>query len=184
MAEKEIKNRVAIFIDGSNVYHTLRKLFPDKKPNDFNFEKFVNYILEGRELVNVYYYNTPLDIMQDKEKYIKQQKFFDKIQRIPKFIFVLCRMQKVKIDGKIIYQVKEDDIHLAVDMVKLAFNDIYDMAILVSSDGDFVPAVEAVKERGKTTRNVSFENKFSYHLQQKCNSFSRLKKDVVERFFD
>ena len=50
-------------------------------------------------------------------------------------------MQKVKIDGKEIYQVKEDDIHLAVDMVRLAFNNAYDTAILVSSDGDFNPAV-------------------------------------------
>ena len=32
-------------------------------------------------------------------------------------------MQKIKTDGKIIYQVKEDDIHLAVDMVTSHVND-------------------------------------------------------------
>ena len=92
-------------------------------------------------------------------------------------------MQKKKLNNKIIYEAKEDDIHLAVDMVKLAYNDSYDIAILVSSDGDFVPAIQAVKEKGKNVENIGFENKFSYHLQQTCDKFSKLKKTEVEKFF-
>jgi len=92
-------------------------------------------------------------------------------------------MQKVKIDGKTIYQVKEDDIHLAVDMVKLAYNNAYDTAILVSSDGDFVPAILTVKEIGKKVENIGFENKFSYHLKQECDRFRKLTKKEVEGFF-
>ncbi len=132
----------------------------------------------------VYYYNAPLDITLDLKTYMKQQQFFDKIKRIPKFNFVLCRMQKRKVNGKTIYEVKEDDIHLAVDMVKLAYTNAYDVAILVSSDGDFVPAVKAVKETGKTVENIGFENKFSYHLQQECDRFTKLNKNIVETFFD
>jgi len=131
------QERVVIFIDGSNLYYIIKNLLPNKKPNDFNFEKFVKYLAGNRDLIRTYYYNVPLDIMQDLDSYMKQQKFFDKIQRIPNFKFVLCRMQKRKVDGKIIYEVKEDDIHLAVDMVKLAYNDAYDTTILISSDGDF-----------------------------------------------
>ena len=92
-------------------------------------------------------------------------------------------MQKKKSNNKIIYEAKEDDIHLAVDMVKLAYNDAYDIAILVSSDGDFVPAIQAVKEKGKNVENIGFENKFSYHLQQTCDKFLKLKKTEVEKFF-
>ena len=184
MAEKTNKERVMIFIDGSNIYHILKNLFPGKKPNDFDFEKFVEYLSKDKKLVRVYYYNAPLDREKDEDSYIKQQKFFDKIQRIPKFTFVLCRMQKKKSNNKIIYEAKEDDIHLAVDMVKLAYNDAYDTAILVSSDGDFVPAVQAAKEKGKNVENIGFENKFSYHLQQTCDTLTRLKKKEVEEFFD
>jgi len=180
----EKRERIIIFIDGSNIYHNLKSLIPNRKPFDFNFEKFVQYLAQGRELLNVYYYNSPLDIMLDKEKYIKQQRFFDKIQRIPDFIFVLCRMQKVKIDGKIIYQVKEDDIHLAVDMVKLAHNNAYDTAILVSSDGDFIPAIEAVKEKGKRIENIGFETKFSWHLRQKSDKFRQISKKEIIQFFN
>jgi uncharacterized LabA/DUF88 family protein len=42
-------------------------------------------------------------------------------------------------------------------MVKLAYNKAYDTAILVSSDGDFVPAVKAIKERGIKVENIGFE---------------------------
>jgi uncharacterized protein (TIGR00288 family) len=91
---------------------------------------------------------------------------------------------KCKINGKTIYQVKEDDIHLAVDMVKLAYNDAYDTAILVSSDGDFVPAINAIQEIGKKVENIGFEHKFSYHLKQVSDRFLKLKKYEVEKFFN
>lgn len=184
MEDKICEDRVIIFIDGSNLYHIIKSLFPDKKPNDFNFEKFVKYLAGNRKLVRTYYYNVPLDRKKSEEGYIKQQRFFDKIQRIPNFTFVLCRMQKRVIDGKVIYEAKEDDIHLAVDMVKFAYNNAYDTAILVSSDGDFVPAVQAVKEKGKNIENIGFENKFSCHLQQKTDRFIKLKKQVIINFFD
>ena len=181
---EECDKRVIIFIDGSNTYHILKSLFPDKKPNEFDFEKFIKYLANNRKLIRTYYYNAPLDREKDENNYIKQQKFFDKIQRIPNFTFVLCRMLKRKVGDKMVYEVKEDDIHLAVDMVKLAYNDAYDTAILVSSDGDFVPAIQAVKERGKNVENIGFENKFSYHLQQVSDKFWKLKKRDVEQLFD
>jgi uncharacterized LabA/DUF88 family protein len=183
LSEKE-DERVMVFIDGSNLYHILKVLVQNKKPNDLNFEKFIKHLTENRTLIKTYYYNAPLDLTRNLGNYMKQQRFFEKLQKIHNFQLVLCRMQKVKIDGKIVYQVKEDDIHLAVDMVKLAYNNAYDTAILVSSDGDFVPAIDVVKERGKRVENVGFENKFSYHLKQRCDRCRILKKQEVEQFFD
>ena len=54
-------------------------------------------------------------------------------------------------------QEKAVDVKLAVDL--LEFADIYDTAIIVSGDGDYVPAVQAVKNRGKQVVNVSFETR-------------------------
>ena len=178
------EERIAVFIDGSNFYHIIRNLFPDKKPNDFNFEKFCSFLVGNRKLVKIYYYNVPLQRKKNEEKYIKQQKFFDKIKRITNFNLILCRMQKQKIDGKIVYIAKEDDIQLAVDTVKLAYKNFYDTAIIVSSDGDFAPAILAIKEIGKKAENIGFENKFSYHLKQKCDKFIKLKKDILDKFFE
>ena len=54
-------------------------------------------------------------------------------------------------------QEKAVDVKLAVDL--LEFADIYDTAIIVSGDGDYVPVVQAVKNRGKQVINVSFETR-------------------------
>ncbi|MFH1802773.1 MAG: NYN domain-containing protein [archaeon] len=179
------KERVAVFIDGSNHYHVVKSLIKSsKKMMEFNFQKFVASLIKDRTFVRTYYYTAPLDWKKNPKTYAKQQQFFEKLESLPDFKLVLCRMQKVKIDGKTIYQVKEDDIHLAVDMVKLAYNNAYDTAVLVSSDGDFVPAILAAKEIGKRIENIGFETKFSYHLKQVCDRFRRLKREEVETFFD
>lgn len=153
------------------------------KSMNFDFEKFIKDLVGKRKLIRVYYYTAPLDRKKDEETYMKQQRFFERLKKIPNFNLILCRMQKVKINGKEVYQVKEDDIHLAVDMVKLGFNNAYDTAILVSSDGDFIPAVKSVKEIGKNIENIGFETKFSYHLKQECDKFRKLTKKEVSKFF-
>src|SRR3989344_2152648 len=102
------KERISVFIDGSNLYHILKNLFPNKKPMSFNFQKLIQHLIRDRELVSVYYYNSPLDREKDEQAYRKQQQFFDKIKRIPLIQLVLCRIQKRKVNGMTIYEVKED----------------------------------------------------------------------------
>lgn len=48
-----------------------------------------------------------------------------------------------------VYVEKAIDVQIAVDMVQLAFEDKYDVAYLLSADGDYTPAVEAVRRQGK-----------------------------------
>lgn len=50
---------------------------------------------------------------------------------------------------------KAVDIKLATDLVLLL--DIYDTAVIVSGDQDYVPAVQAIKDKGKRVVNVAFE---------------------------
>ena len=72
------KERVVIFIDGSNHYHIIKDMFNDKVSlNNFNFDKFIKHLVGDRKLVRVYYYSAPLDATFDQETYMKQQKFFD-----------------------------------------------------------------------------------------------------------
>lgn len=49
---------------------------------------------------------------------------------------------------------KSVDVKLATDLFRL--KDIYDTAVIVSGDQDYVPAVEAVKDAGKHVVNVAF----------------------------
>jgi len=54
-------------------------------------------------------------------------------------------------------QEKAVDVKLAVDLLGCA--EIYDAAIIVAGDGDYVTAVQAVKNRGKQVVDVSFETR-------------------------
>lgn len=49
---------------------------------------------------------------------------------------------------------KTVDVNLGVDMV--TSSDIYDVAVIVSGDQDYVPAAQAVKNLGKSVVNVAF----------------------------
>jgi uncharacterized LabA/DUF88 family protein len=49
---------------------------------------------------------------------------------------------------------KAVDVKLAADLITL--KDIYDIAIIVSGDQDYVPAVEEIKDSGKWVVNVAF----------------------------
>lgn len=52
---------------------------------------------------------------------------------------------------------KTVDVKLATDMIILS--DIYDTAVIVSGDQDYVPAVEVIKDYGKEVVNVAFKTR-------------------------
>jgi len=45
---------------------------------------------------------------------------------------------------------KKVDINIAIDIISLAYENAYDLALLISEDGDFVTAVKKIKELDKT----------------------------------
>lgn len=178
--------RVAVFIDGNNFYFGLRKLYGENKSlKDFDFLKFTEFLAKEGRIVDIFYYNAQLDREQNPKKYESQKQFFEKLKKIPNFHLVLCKLLKRKITGtnKFYYIIKEDDIHMAVDMVEKAGENAFDTAIIISGDGDFVPAVEAVKRKKKEVENIYFKNSSSRNLQNHCSNSFELTRAILDRFF-
>lgn len=173
MSDHAKGERVAIFIDGSNFYHSVKDSFNVHVGSDIGFEEFkklVEFLRKGRILVGTYYYNAPLDRSYNQEIYSKQQRFFADLKKIPGFHVILCRLRKMRDgSGGYKYSVKGDDIHIAVDMVRMAYENAYDTTILVSGDGDFVPAITTVQKIGKKVENAYFHLTRSSYLKQVCN---------------
>lgn len=63
---------------------------------------------------------------------------------------------------------------LACDMVLFAKQDLYDVAILVSGDGDFIPAVERIKDMGKIVEVASFSDEICGELRLLSDRFWNL----------
>jgi len=178
--------RVAIFIDGNNFYFGLRKLYgKEKSLKNFSFIKFADFLAKKREVKDIFYYNAQLDREQNPNKYESQKQFFEKLRKISNFHLVLCKLLKRNITGtdKFYYIIKEDDIHMAVDMVENAGENKFDSAIIVSGDGDFVPAVQAVQRKNKEVENVYFKNSSSRNLQTHCNNSFELTRTILDSFF-
>jgi len=59
------------------------------------------------------------------------------------------------------------DTAIATDMISLAWEDAWDIAILVSSDRDFIPVVEFLIAKGRRVINAYFPPK-GIHLARTC----------------
>lgn len=166
-------NRVAIFIDGSNFYHGCRNALP--RGTNIDFEAFARKLVGQRQLVRIYFYTAVVRREDGEERYIDQQRFLERLNHLDYFQVKLGRLMP---RGNTVVE-KGVDINIAVDMLKYAYSNAYDTAILVSGDGDFATAVEAAKDLGKHVENAYFKMGRSQELQRVCDRFILLDNDYL-----
>ena len=122
---------VAVFVDVANIFYAAKAAGVD-----IDYVTLLKSASAGRDLVRAYAY-TGLD--PDNEN---QRNFHDFLRR-SNYKVVSKDIRKYG-DGKVKANL---DIELVVDMMKTARN--LDIAIVVSGDGDFAPAIRAVQEHGR-----------------------------------
>jgi uncharacterized LabA/DUF88 family protein len=145
-------DRVMIFIDGSNLYHSLKNVFGR---TDLDIGKFCQKLLQRRKLVRIYYYNAKVGMKEEPERYRQQQAFFAGINAIPYTELRLGRLVYTNWPDVPPYE-KGIDVQLATDMLTHSFRNNYDVAILVAGDSDFVGAIQAIKDNGKQVEVALF----------------------------
>jgi uncharacterized LabA/DUF88 family protein len=149
--------RVAIFIDGSNLYHSLDE---NCRRFDLDFAAFSAKLCDGRPHYRTYYYNVQRDPERNSQAYLDQQKFLGALYNTP---YLEVRLGGYKLRGDIAIE-KGIDIMLATDLLRVAWSDLYDVAVVVSGDGDFAYAVQAVKDLGKHVEVAAFQANLSWEL--------------------
>jgi len=128
------KKRVAVYIDGNNFYGYLKdKEIGLKRGIKFNYSKFVDFLIGERKCISKRYYvgiARNIDDSPKSKRIVKgQQKFLEKIKNEG---FIIKRGKVIYDKGKV--REKGTDVKIAVDLVVGAADNIYDTAILVSSD--------------------------------------------------
>ena len=86
---------------------------------------------------------------------------------------ILNKLKKLAHQDTYSYTEKRVDVNIAVDMVAAAMKDEFDVAYLISADGDFIPAVETVRETGKKVFAATPAS--GYELKKAVNKFIYLK---------
>lgn len=172
--------RVSIYIDGSNFYFSVKKKFKCK----VDIEKFCKKLVVKDNLVKINYYIAPVEQFSNPEMFSEQQKFFEKLKKIDKLSIILGRLEKRKRDGEIYYVEKATDVNLALDLVLDAQGNDYDLAYIISNDGDFSGAVKAVIERFKkevTYVAIGNNRMISHHLEKLATKSFRVDQKFIEQ---
>ncbi len=90
---------------------------------------------------------------EEQEAYRRKEGFYQRLQRLDRFEVKLGRLAFRGMDentGKPVLEQKQVDVLLAIEMVYAAARRSVDAIILLSGDGDFLPALELVKREGLT----------------------------------
>lgn len=173
--------KVAVYIDGGNFYKKLKEPeidFPRGKI--FDYVKFAEYLADKRMLVSKRYYVGVVRNTDDTPKSIAmvrhQQKFLTGLENTG---FTVKR-------GRIVYdnniREKGVDVKIATDLLIGAVNNLYDTAIIVSSDTDLIPAIEYLKFKKKRIEYVGFSHKPSLGMLKYADSSILLQKKDTDGF--
>src|SRR3989339_700679 len=150
---KHKEQRVGVFIDTQNLYHSARNLYKGR----VNFGNVLKASVAGRKLVRAVAYVITTEAGDEKN-------FFEALGKLG--IETKTKDLQVFHTG-----VKKGDwdVGLTVDAIKMATR--LDSVVIVSGDGDYVPLVEYLQTLGAQVEVVSFGKSTSSRLREAADDF-------------
>ena len=150
---KHKEQRVGVFIDTQNLYHSARNLYQAR----VNFGAVLKDAVAGRKLVRAVAYVITTEAGDEKN-------FFEALSKIG--IETKTKDLQIFPGGA---KKADWDVGLAVDAIKMSPR--LDCVVIVSGDGDFVPLVEYLQTIGVQVEVVSFGKSTSGKLREATDDF-------------
>lgn len=150
---KHKEQRVGVFIDTQNLYHSARNLYKAR----VNFGSVLKDAVSGRALVRAVAYVITTESGDEKN-------FFEALSKLG--IETKTKDLQIFAGGS---KKADWDVGLAVDAIKMSPR--LDSVVIVSGDGDFVPLVEYLQTNGVQVEVVSFGQSTSGRLREVADDF-------------
>ena len=150
---KHKEQRVGVFIDTQNLYHSARNLYNTR----VNFGAVLKDAVAGRKLVRAVAYVITTEAGDEKN-------FFEALSKLG--IETKTKDLQIFAGGA---KKADWDVGLAVDAIKMSPR--LDSVVIVSGDGDFVPLVEYLQTIGVQVEVVSFGKSTSGKLREAVDDF-------------
>lgn len=150
---KHKEQRVGVFIDTQNLYHSARNLYQAR----VNFGAVLKDAVAGRKLVRAVAYVITTEAGDEKN-------FFEALSKLG--IETKTKDLQVFAGGA---KKADWDVGLAVDAIKMSPR--LDSVVIISGDGDFVPLVEYLQTIGVQVEVVSFGKSTSQKLRETVDDF-------------
>lgn len=153
MSLKNKEQKVAVFIDVQNLYHSAKNLYQSR----VNFREILKVAVDVRKLIRAFAYVV-------KTKTGEEKPFFDAL-------LALGIETRVKDLQEYYGGLKKADwdVGIAVDAIKTSPG--VDVIVLISGDGDYVPLVEYLKNHGKRVEVLAFGKSTSTRLREAADEF-------------
>jgi len=147
--------RVGIFIDVQNIYHSAKNLYGSR----VNFEELIETLIGKRELIRAFAYVVKSETALGEESFFEALKKTGLELRVKDLQIYPGGMKKA-----------DWDVGIAVDAIRLA--EVLDVVILVTGDGDFTPLVDYLKwGMGRQVEVAAFSRTASGKLREVVDKF-------------
>ena len=155
--------RVAVFIDVQNMYHSARNLHNAR----VSFKEVVKAAVAGRHLIRSFAYVV-------RTKTGEEKPFFEALEK-EGIEMRVKDLQEFYGGAK-----KADwDVGMAIDAVRTA--DIVDTIVIASGDGDFLPLLDYLKGRGRRVEVVAFGRTTALKMKEAADDFLDIE-DYPQKF--
>ena len=180
--------RAIVYVDGFNLYFGIRESTGGNKKQTkrcywLDIQKLAENIIQNRQLITVKYFTAR--IKGDSAKESRQNALLDALRyncdklRIFEGRYLLremfcrgCHKTSTSIACpkcqwiNYLPEEKKSDVNIASQMLKDAYENLFDVAYLISGDSDLVPPIEIIRSMTPSKRVVVFfpPNRFSREL--------------------
>jgi len=181
MNEEESSDRAIVFIDGNNLYHRLK----DREWRTWiDIKKLSQRLVGNRKLKHIYYYNAPPPGGKFHTK--SGNEYLAQVKRTKNLTFRQAWLQPIKETDQYgeyqSYREKGADTAISSDLVATAANDEFDVAIIVSSDGDYAPSARRVKENyNKSVEVVYFKDRKPFAMES-CSLMREFRQGFITEY--
>lgn len=143
-------DRVMIFCDGSYLFHSLQD-----REERLHYGRLKEELSLNEKLIRALFYGS-----SPEDKRPKQEAFYNNLKHLgwDVKIYPLKEVEGVR------SKEKQVDIALVTDMLLYGHENLYDIAVLITGDKDYRPAVWAVKEMGKRVKIAGFKDSMAQEL--------------------
>lgn len=171
-------NKNLVIFDGSNFYHSAKKLAPEIHLTNFNYQKLVQLISQSQNNIAEYCVGEirkELGNSKSKRMYASQQTLFYNLEQQG---IVVKKGFMLRTDS--VYHEKGVDVRIALDILGGAFRNEYNQCFLISTDTDIIPAIDDAKALGKIIIYVGFENFMSKALRTNSSGMVLITRNMLE----
>lgn len=164
-------SRVMVFIDYRNLVKPATEFI-----GKLDFFRLTQILVGNRELIGAYVFDGLMasennDMTRLQHEFLREQGFR-----------VIASESVIKFGEE--FKQKEVDVALACEVMEHALNDHFDVAIIVSGDRDFVPAIKKVQSSGKRVELAAFKTALSEESKRTADAYHELDKMPIMRMLE